>query len=400
MGGRPQFMGSDGALSGPSLAVRNARVYSTPDAPPLDGATVLVRGARIVAVGVDVPIPADAEVIPGDGRVVTAGFWNAHVHFTEAKWSSAARGAPEVLEAQLHDMFTSRGFTTVVDVGSDPRRTMPLRHRIESGELLGPRVYTSGPGVFPPRGIPYYLRGSLPFWLRPFVPQPRTPASAAKVTERNLAHGADLVKLFTGSYVERGKVVTMPEPIARAAVTVAHAHGRIVYSHPSNQEGTRVAVRSGVDVLAHPPDSTEGVDESVLREMVGRHMAIVPTLKMFADTASARFEYLDPIYDVVRRFAAMGGELIFGTDVGYMTDYSTEDEFAALERSGVDARGILRMMTSAPAGRFGVATQVGSVVPGQRGDLVVLDADPLEHVQAFAQVRATVRDGRILSWRR
>jgi len=392
--------GNNGTKSGPSLAVRNARVYTTPEAPPLEGATVLVQGGRIVAVGADVPLPADCQVIPGTGRVVTAGFWNAHVHFTEPKWSSAARRPREILEAHLHDMLTSRGFTTVVDIGSDPRRTMALRRRIESGELLGPRVFTSGPGVYPPRGIPYYLRGSLPFWLRPFVPQPRTAASAVRVVERNIAHGADVVKLFTGSYIERGKVVTMPEPIARAAVDVAHAHGQVVFSHPSNLEGTRVALRTGVDVLAHPPDSTEGVDRPLLQEMVDRRMAMIPTLKMFGDTVSARAEYLDPIYDVVRQFRALGGELLFGTDVGYMPDYATDDEFRGLARAGVDAHGILRMLTSAPAQRLGRAGDLGSVVVGHRADLVLLDADPIEDVRAFARVRATIREGRVLSWRR
>ncbi|MGD0589087.1 MAG: amidohydrolase family protein [Thermoplasmata archaeon] len=385
---------------GASLAISNAKVYPSPDAPPIERATVLVRDGRIVSVGPEVPIPPDSPLISGEGRVVTAGFWNAHVHFTEGKWRSAARERREILEAYLHDMLTSRGFTTVVDVGSDPRRTMSLRRRIESGEVLGPRIYTSGPGVYPPRGIPYYLRGTLPFWLRPFVPQPRTPASAVRATQRNLAHGADLVKLFTGSYVERGKVVTMPEPIARAAADVAHAHGQVVYSHPSNLEGTRVALRCGVDVLAHPPDSTEGVDRSILREMVDRRMAMIPTLKMFTDTVSARAEYVDPIYDVVREFRALGGELLFGTDVGYMTDYATEDEFQALTHAGVDARGILRMLTTAPTERLGLSKGVGTVVPGQRGDLVVLDADPMEDVSAFARIRATVREGRVLSWRR
>jgi hypothetical protein len=42
------------------------------------------------------------------------------------------------------------------------------------------------------------------------MPQPSTPAEAARVEERNIAQGADILKLFTGSYVERGKVLPMP----------------------------------------------------------------------------------------------------------------------------------------------------------------------------------------------
>jgi imidazolonepropionase-like amidohydrolase len=381
------------------LAIRDARIIPSPDTPPIDRGTVLVRGGRIVAVGPEVSIPAKARVISAEGRVVTAGFWNAHVHFTEPKWRRPKRKPFTLLEAQFHDMFTSHGFTAVVDTGSDPRVTFPLRRRVESDGLLAPRIYTAGPSVFPPKGIPYYLRSSVPFWLRPLVPQPRTPGLGERAARRNIARGADLLKLFTGSYVERGKVVTMPEPIARAAVEVAHANDQLVFSHPSNLEGTRIAIRSGVDVLAHPPDMTAGVDESVLREMVERKIAMIPTLKMFADTASSRREYLLPIYDVVRRFHAMGGELLFGTDIGYLTDYTTEDEFVALERSGVPAREVLRMLTTAPAERFGVGEETGSVDVGRHADLVILDADPMTDVRAFARVSATVREGRILHLR-
>jgi imidazolonepropionase-like amidohydrolase len=378
------------------LAIRNATIYPSPDVPPIERGTVVVREGRIVAVGPEEPIPAGAVVVPGEGRAVTAGFWNAHVHFTEAKWRAAKRCSPTVLNGMLRDMLTSRGFTTVVDTGSDPRVTFPLRRRIESWELLGPKVYTSGTGIYPPRGIPYYLRNDLPFWLRGFVPQPSTPEAAARTAERTIARGADLLKLFTGSYVARGKVTPMPEPIARAAVRVAHAHGRLVYSHPSNLEGTRVAIRSGVDVLAHPPDTTAGIDVSVLREMVDRRMAIVPTLKMFADTVSRDPEYLDPIYRVVREFRALGGQLLFGTDVGYMADYATEDEFRALARAGVDARGVLRMLTTAPAERFGVGEAAGSIAVGRAADLVLLDGDPMSDLLAFARVCVTVRTGRVL----
>ena len=381
------------------LAIRGARILPSPDAAPVERGTVLVRNGRIVAVGPDVEVPPKARVVPGEGRVVTAGFWNAHVHFTEAKWRGVRHREPALLEAHLHDMFTSRGFTTVVDLGSDPRVTLALRRRIRSGQILGPSILTAGPGVYPPKGIPYYLRDSLPPWYRPFLPTPKTPRAARRLVRRSLARGADLVKLFTGSYIARGTVRTMPEPIARAAVEVAHATGRLVFSHPSNREGTDVAVRSGVDVLAHPPDATEGVDASLLEQMVDRHMAMVPTLKMFARTVSASPTYLDPIYEVVRRFHARNGQLLFGTDVGYMTDYATEDEFLALARCGLDGREILRMLTTAPAQRFGVGDALGAVAPGLRANLVVLDADPTEHPLAFTRVRATIRAGRVLHLR-
>jgi len=83
-----------------------------------------------------------------------------------------------------------------------------------------------------------------------------------------------------------------------------------------------------------------------------------------------------------------------------MTDYSTDDEFRALADSGLNAMDILRMLTMAPAERFGVADRKGTVAVGELGDLVVLDGDPAEDVGNFARVRATVRSGRVVYRRR
>jgi len=379
-----------------ALAIRDALIYTSPDAPPLEHATLVARDGRITAVGTDATIPPGALVLRCDHCVVTAGFWNVHVHFTQPKWDFSAWKSRNTLDAQLADMLTSRGFTTVADLGSNLRITLSLRRRIESGELLGPKIYTAGSPLYPPQAIPYYLRDALPFYVLWFFDDPDTPEQAAKEAEKNFAQGADLVKLFTGSYVARGHVVPMPEPVARAAVEVGHRHSELVFSHPSDLAGTRVAIASGVDVLAHAPDTTEGVDRALLAEMVSRHMAMVPTLKMFATTVSTKPSYLDPIYAEVRQFHELGGQLMFGTDVGYMADYSTDGEFSALAKCGLNAVDILRMLTTAPAERFGVAAEKGTLAPGKSADFVVLAEDPAQDVAAFARVRATVRRGRLI----
>jgi imidazolonepropionase-like amidohydrolase len=385
--------------AGGALLISHAKVYPSPEDPPIEDASVVVRDGQIVEVGAQVSAPPGTPVLSGENGSVMAGYWNTHVHFTEPKWRSRSHQSVAVAERQLADMFTSRGFTTVVDAGSDPRVTLALRRRIESGELRGPRIYTAGPSIFPPHGIPYYLRGELPFYYRWFIPQPRTSAAARRVVERNAARGAELQKLFTGSYVARGRVLPMPEGIARAAVEAAHAHHQLVYSHASNLAGTRIALEAGVDVLAHAPDSTEGIDDALLKRMVNRRMAMVPTLKMFGSTVSANPLYLEPIYDLVRRFRELGGELWFGTDVGYMTDYTTDEEFRALGRCGLDAREILRMLTTSPAARFSVLPRKGTLTPGKRADLVILDGDPGNDLGAFARIRHTVRAGRVI-WSR
>lgn len=376
--------------------MRGVKIYASPESAPVENGVVLASDGVIAAVGAGVAVPAGAEIIECAGCVVTAGFWNTHVHFTGGQWSSAAWKPASDLDSELAAMLTSHGFTTVVDASSDPRITLSLRRRIEAGELHGPRIFTAGNAIYPPDGVPYYT--GLPFFIKMILPQPASPEAAVRDVERGIATGADLVKLFTGSYVRRGVVKPMPLAIAQAAVLAAHRHGQMVYSHPSNLAGTMVAIQAGVDVLAHAPDSTEGVDEVVLRAAVTRGMAMIPTLQMFAATVSTDAAYLDPIYTEVSRFRALGGELLFGTDVGYMTDYSTGGEFAALAKAGLDWRAILRMLTVAPARRFhaGPGAGTGEIAPGAEADLTVLDGDPAADVGAFSRVRLAIRRGRVI----
>jgi imidazolonepropionase-like amidohydrolase len=381
------------------LAIEHAKIYVSPTAPPIDDGTVLVRDGLIAAVGNQVAVPADATVLPCDHCVVTAGFWNMHVHFTEPKWSMAEWKSAATLNPQLADMFLSRGFTTVIDLGSNPADTFSIRRRIEKGELTGPYIYTAGTALYPPHGVPYYVRDSAPKWMVAMMPQPDTPLDATRIVRRNLASGADVTKLFTGSWIAHGHVLPMPLNIAQAAVTESHLNGKLVFAHPSNLAGIEVAIKSGVDVLAHAADETEGVDAGLLSTAIGRNMAMIPTLKMFSTTVTTDPHYMDPICAEVQQFHQLGGTLLFGTDVGYMTDYTTEGEFIELGKSGLDWRTVLAMLTTNPAARMGVSDSKGAVTPGKLADLTILDADPADDMKNFSRVHAVVRSGRVV-WQR
>lgn len=368
-----------------------AKVYASPDAQPVSDATVLIHAGKIAAVGKHVRVPHGTTVLPCDGCVVFAGFWNNHVHFSERKWMDAEHLPAAQLTRQMQEMLTHSGFTTVVDTSSDPGNTVPLRRRVESGEVLGPHIYTAGAGLYPPHAIPFYLK-DLPPEILAVLPQPDTPEKAVGSVQWNIAAGSDIVKLFTGSYVAPGHVVAMPVPIARAAVEEGHRHGQLVFAHPSNLEGTRVAMESGVDVLAHAPDTVDGVDDALLKELVAHHMAMVPTLKLFSDDSD-----IARIREIVARFHQLGGQLLFGTDTGYLTDYSMTEEYWQLSLAGLGYRDVLTMLTTAPASRFRVGEHKGRIATGMDGDLTVLSVDPaLGDLMAFTRVRYAIRGGKVL----
>ena len=379
-----------------TLVLQHARIYTSPTDPPIDDGTVVIRDGLIAAVGPQAAVPAGATVLPCDHCVVTAGFWNAHVHFTEPKWEFAEWKSNDLLNAQLADMFLSRGFTTVIDVGSNPANTFAIRRRIERVQLNGPYVYTSGPPLYPPHGLPFYVRESTPGWIQLLMQEPGTPDAARRDVRRSLASGADLTKLFTGSWVQHGHVLPMPLDIAKAAVEESHLNGKLVFAHPSNLAGVRVAIDSGVDVLAHAADDTSGVDQALLTDAVHKNMAMVPTLKMFASTVTTDPSYMDPICAEVRQFHELGGQLIFGTDVGYMHDYSTDLEFVELGKSGLDWKDVLAMLTTNPSARMGVSNAKGTVTPGKLADLTILSADPAQNLTNFSRVQMVIRSGRVI----
>ena len=385
------LLGLGGIGRAQDLAITRATVYSAPDAPVRRDVTIVIRHGVIAGIGEHLRIPKGVETISCEGCIVLAGFWNTHVHFMEPKWSDAANQPADKLARQIIEMVTRSGFTTVVDTGSDGENTVALRRRVESGEVLGPRILTAGIPLFPAHALPYYL-AQLPADLKAKMAQPETAADAATIVERNRAAGYDIVKLFTGSIVGPGNVVPMQVAIARAAVTEAHRQGQLVFSHATNLEGTKVAIDAGVDVLAHTPEVTSGIDEDMLRRMIAQHVTIIPTLKLFS-----RDDDIASIRGLDYRFHQLGGRLVYGTDTGFLPDYDQGEEFRQLMQAGFGFRDVLAMLTTAPAALFHLSQRAGKVMTGMRGDLTILSEDPASgHPEAFSKIKYTIRDGKVI----
>jgi imidazolonepropionase-like amidohydrolase len=368
-------------------------VYPDPDAVPIDDAVVILTGGQISGVGprAAAAVPSGATVIDVKGLVITAGFQNSHVHFTDmTRWAAAGTQPAGALTGHLREMVTKYGFTTVVDTASDLANTKAIRRRIESGEVSGPRILTAGFAIYPPDGVPYYVRDETPAEVLRLLPQPTSPAAASAIVTQQLDDGANLVKLFAGSWVERGKVLPMPADIAGAAAREAHARKLPVLAHPSNLAGLEVALGAGVDVLAHALDDTRGVTDAHYARMKSQNLAMIPTLSLF------RGRWMWDILDEVRSFARQGGQILFGTDVGYLPNFDHAIEYDLMAAAGLGWREILASLTVNPAERFGDRTRRGRVATGFEADLVVLGSDPAHGVRNFSDVRYAIRAGRVI----
>jgi len=384
------------------LALIHAKIYPSPTEPPIENGTILLGDGRIVAVGPTskVKIPRDTETIDCRGLVVTAGFWNSHVHILPPALLHAEKTSSAQLTSQLEAMFNRWGFTTVFDIGSVLENTTLIRRRIEIGEIKGPRILTTGEPFWGRGGTPIYVKGFLET-NQIIIPEVESSEQGRERVRRQIRDGADGIKVFAGS-VEADGILIMPTDLAKAVVGEAHRAGKPVFAHPANQKGIELALQSGVDILAHTTPEGGPWSPELAERLKAANMALIPTLTLWhvetKNLPPAEFEkgMDDVVLPQLRAYSEAGGEILFGTDAGYIEQFDTSEEFSWMSRAGMSFHQILASLTTNPARRFGFAARSGRIANKMEADLVVLGADPAQDPTAFSKVRYTIRAGKII----
>ena len=390
-----------GFSSSSDLALIGAKIYPSPIEPPIENGAILVHEGRILAVGpsATIKVPRNATVIDCKGLVVTAGFWNSHVHILTPGLLHAETLSSEQITSQLQEMLTRWGFTTIFDIASVLENTTLIRRRIESGEVKGPRILTVGE--------PFWIKGGTPIYVRGFlksnhinIPEVESTTQATQRVRQQILLGADGIKIFANS-IEKDGILTMPLDLARAIVAEAHRAGKPVFAHVSNNQGIEVALQSGVDILAHTTPADDLWSAPFAERLAAAHMSLTPTLTLW------EVEYKGSEPDELKKgmgkaaqqlkaFSEAGGQILFGTDVGYIERFDTSEEFVWMSRAGMTFQQILASLTTNPAHRFGASAHSGRIAKGMDGDFVVLRTDPEQDVTAFSKVRYTIRSGRVI----
>ncbi len=380
------------------------KIYPAPDMAPISG-KVVIAGTKIQSVipASETSTVATTRAPQCQGSVVVAGFQNSHVHFTSDEFIDARHQPAKALDVALMQMLTRYGYTTVFDITSDRDNTLALRDRIEEGDVRGPRILTVGLPLFPPQGLPVYIA----HWredLLEKLPQPNSVDEALQVLRENFDAGSDGAKLFVTTPQGNNTVKRIPLDIARAAVNETHRRGKLVFAHPTDIQGIREALEARVDILAHPPlGAPVPWPEALMKQVRDAGMSMIPTLQLFefelekerAPAAIAE-RLLNESVAELGKFAAMGGQVLFGTDVGYMTDYDPAREYELMAKAGLTPMQILASLTTTPAARWKEENRRGRIAAGMDADIVVLDADPADSPQNFAAVRCTIRGGEVI----
>ena len=391
------LLGEAACFSAPAnaetLALVGGRAYASPDAAQIPDAVVIATDGVITAIGSrsEVQIPQGARVIDCTGKTIVAGFWNSHVHFTQSPWKDAGTAPAAALQEHMQEMLTKWGFTTVWDLGSDPRDSLPLRKRVNSGEVAGPSILFAG-NIFPKGGHPVYLPPELQ------LPEAATPEEAAQMTRMYLGMGLDGMKLFTGAFMGDRPVVNMDAAVAKAAVDIAHAQGRPVFAHPQNKTGVETVIAAGVDVMAHTvPGQPDGYTSEQLARFKSQGIALIPTLSLFTTVVldpAVTARLVAATVNQLKQFSENGGAVLFGTDVGFIKLYDTTLEYELMRRA-LSEKQVLATLTTNPAKYFKQAKK-GKLEKGFDADFAVLEGDPMADVRNLAKVAYTIRAGQVI----
>jgi imidazolonepropionase-like amidohydrolase len=387
-----------------SWALDAAKIYLAPDQPAIAG-QVVIAGTRIqsVAPGSGKRTVAATRAPQCNGGVLVAGFQNSHVHFTGDEFRDARQQRAEALDVALTQMLTRYGYTTVFDIASDRDNTLALRDRIEKGDVRGPRILTVGGALFPPHGLPVYI-AHMRKELLDKLPQPSSVDEALKAVRENFAAGSDGTKLFLATPQADNTLKRMSTDIARAAVDETHRRAKLVFAHPTDIQGIQEALDAHVDILAHPPlGAPVPWPEPLMKQVRDAGMSMIPTLKLFE--FELQKQHVPPAIaerlvnegvTELGKFAAIGGQVLFGTDVGYMTDYDPAREYELMTKAGLTPMQILASLTTTPAARWKEQNRRGRIAAGLDADIVVLDADPADSPRNFAAVRCVIRGGEVI----
>lgn len=398
------------------------------EADPIHHAVVLVRGDSIAAVGTEseLEVPDDYEVVDTSGKTMLPGLIDLHVHLTVLGHGSYEEWFPifeehprEVMEISARQLLLA-GVTTAADMGGPPG-ILDLRDRIASGEVPGPRMHVSGPWI---------TRVPLDVLPASFQHVVDSPSEAAERARELTDSGVDLIKTWVG----------MREEDIRAVAEVAHEAGIDVHSHLYREEAIWEAVRGGTDVIQHAGSAGEmPYSQELLRELAYRDVPVVPTMahRIWVLPATLAFpERLeDPrlkadfpafIYEAVQesfeephrlgyfhttarqiRYAEQGAasQLIdanlvvaMGTDSGTPANFHTEAawrEISAMVESGMSPIQAISASTRIPAEVLGVADEVGTVEPGKKADILIVEGNPLFDINVLGYVDRVVKGGKI-----
>jgi imidazolonepropionase-like amidohydrolase len=422
------------------VAFKHVTVIDTVAGNSLSDMTVIVAGERIVDVGAsrELRLPQGSKLIDARGKFLIPGLWDMHVHTVFGEW------LPPNAKIML-PLFVANGITGVRDMGGDLAVLKQWRSKIESGQLLGPRMVIAGP----------MLDGPTPHF--PSSAPVATAADGRRVVNELKSQGVDFIKIQ--SYIPRdGYFGAVEEAKRLGLVFVGHVPDAIRASEASNAGQKSIEHFTGIfegcstiedeliqgpkslgrNVSTYDPARAKGLVALMAKNQTWQ----VPTLvwehgqwlvddidlsrdplvqyapkvwkektwpmfvhsileEMDTDPLAVRKKFFQMELDMTLAMLRAGVPFMAGTDtaagVHIFPGFSLHDELGWFVRAGMTPMQALQTATRNPAQFLGRLDDMGSVEKGKLADLVLLDADPLQDISNTKRIHAVVLAGQYFS---
>jgi imidazolonepropionase-like amidohydrolase len=419
-------------VNAPTTALTHVRLIDGTGGTPLEDATVLIAGNRIVSIRPGTStVPAGAHVLDLHGDTVIPGLINAHGHLAliAGGQNSSTSYTEENVLAELRQ-YESYGVTAMLSLGLNRDLLYPIRAQQREGKQEGATVFTADRGIGVPDAAPP-LPGAADQLYRP-----STAVEARAAVDDMAKRHPDMVKIWVDSL---GKTKnTMSPEIYRAVIQEAHQRHLRVAAHVYYLADAKLLVSAGVDVLAHSVRD-KPVDQDLIAAMKRRGVWYLPTftvdesfylyaphpgfmqLDFFKSAVSPEVSAMldsdaysqkvdqDPKTAQHKADFAMdqqnlktlydaGVRVGFGTDSGAMPTripgFSEHRELEDMVQAGLTPMQAIVCATRSNAMLLGIDATRGTLRPGKRADLIVLAANPLDDITNTRSIVTIYHDGR------
>jgi imidazolonepropionase-like amidohydrolase len=388
--------------------------------------TVVIEGDRIVDVGTPAAIPKGARIVNAGGKFLIPGLWDMHVHF--------GKNGEIIFPALI-----ANGVTSVREMGGDGETTIALRERVKRGELLGPRIKTTGLILESPRFIQLLERITGESFAGKRIGVANA-EDAKRAVDANVKMGADFLKIRTSASrdayfaiaseakrvglplvghlpdgisgleasnagqrsIEHGWVLLTKIPEDKLKETATLLIKNDTYVVPTLVAGRGFRETPDDQVLAIVDDKAGSLD--VRRRYVPQSLADFWRKQIEMKKVESKLDWMAVKrnnLEIFRILHQAGVKIMAGTDLGAPLCYpgfALHDELELMVSDiGLTPAEALQSATRIPAEFMGLGTSLGTVEKGKLADLVLLDANPLTDIKNTRKIAAVVIGGRMLS---
>ena len=394
------------------------KLVDTKNGKVLNEQTIIVSGDEIEDV-IDGYESGAGKVIDLKDKVVLPGFADLHVHIeTETSPTRYLEGftlneADIAYKAQELALRTlNAGFTTIRDLGGSGVN-VSLRNAINTGKVLGPRIFTAekaigttGGHADPTNGYRKDLMGD---------PGPKEGVvnnvdDARKAVRQRYKNGADWIKITaTGgvlSVAKNGQNPQFTEEEIEAIVTTGKDYDLQVAAHAHGDEGMQRAVRAGVKTIEHGTLMSEET-----ADLMKKHNTYyIPTLsagKYVAEKAKIKDYYPAVIVpkaleigpQLQKTFAMAynkGVNIAFGTDAGVFPHGENAKEFGYMVEAGMTPMEAIQSATIETAKVLKAEEALGQLAAGFKADIIAVEEDPIQNINTLNEVTFVMKAGEVV----